>query len=318
MWIENLSYVVTFILSAGMSALGILVAVQLYQQHKRPLLAILLYQQIFLFSFLIYGIWGNITLRILISDIQLNETISAKLAFFIPIIGIPFLVVSWFMLLKFAWKLNGVNSTRTFGFVFFPTLVVLVLVFSLLFQREILPLPHNVDLLIVRVLSGINLLIHLIFLLIFLNYRKKSSEIRETGFSLKQALLFFWVVVVYTAVMSFFNLFGYISTCIAIVLIFASGVYIPLSIRIRNKFSDEKQSMDFDAFCKAYEISKREAEIIQEICSGKTNKAIADKLFITLQTVKDHNHRIFTKTGVKSRVQLSNLVRGKTGEQEEI
>jgi len=32
-----------------------------------------------------------------------------------------------------------------------------------------------------------------------------------------------------------------------------------------------------------------------------------------LQTVKDHNHHIFIKTGVKSRVQLSNLVREKTG-----
>ena len=62
-----------------------------------------------------------------------------------------------------------------------------------------------------------------------------------------------------------------------------------------------------------YEISKREAEIVLEICTGKTNKAISEKLFITLQTVKDQNHRIFTKTGVKSRIQLTNLVREKTG-----
>ena len=64
---------------------------------------------------------------------------------------------------------------------------------------------------------------------------------------------------------------------------------------------------NFDAFCDLYEISKREAEIVTEICNGLTNKAIADKLFITLQTVKDHNHRIFTKTGVKSRVQLTRI-----------
>mgnify|MGYP005641712405 FL=1 len=74
------------------------------------------------------------------------------------------------------------------------------------------------------------------------------------------------------------------------------------------------KNMDFGTFCEFYEITKREAEIVLEICSGKTNKAISEKLFITLQTVKDHTHHIYTKTGLNSRVQLSNLVREKTGE----
>ena len=95
---------------------------------------------------------------------------------------------------------------------------------------------------------------------------------------------------------------------------FACNLILPAIIRFKNQTMPENENMDFQSFCNFYEISKREAEIIQEICSGKSNKAIADKLFITLQTVKDHNHRIYTKTGVKSRVQLANLVREKTGE----
>ncbi|MBT6766386.1 MAG: hypothetical protein HOA90_17815, partial [Prolixibacteraceae bacterium] len=51
MWIEYFSYIVTFILSAGMSVIGILISYQLYQSYKTPVFAILLYQQIFLFSF---------------------------------------------------------------------------------------------------------------------------------------------------------------------------------------------------------------------------------------------------------------------------
>ena len=44
-----------------------------------------------------------------------------------------------------------------------------------------------------------------------------------------------------------------------------------------------------------------------------SNQEISDSLYISLQTVKDHVHRIFTKTGVKNRVQLTNLVdRGDT------
>jgi ATP/maltotriose-dependent transcriptional regulator MalT len=58
---------------------------------------------------------------------------------------------------------------------------------------------------------------------------------------------------------------------------------------------------------KKYDISRREAEVIELICKGMSNQEISDSLFISLQTVKDHVHRIFIKTGVKNRIQLSNL-----------
>ncbi|MBP6968478.1 MAG: response regulator transcription factor [Bacteroidales bacterium] len=42
--------------------------------------------------------------------------------------------------------------------------------------------------------------------------------------------------------------------------------------------------------------------MIRELRSGKSNQEIADTLFITLPTVKDRIHRIFTKTEVFNRV----------------
>ncbi len=60
----------------------------------------------------------------------------------------------------------------------------------------------------------------------------------------------------------------------------------------------------------AFRISKREQEVILLICQGLTNQEIADTLFISLKTVKDHNYRIFQKTGVRNRVELVQLVRG--------
>jgi ATP/maltotriose-dependent transcriptional regulator MalT len=51
-------------------------------------------------------------------------------------------------------------------------------------------------------------------------------------------------------------------------------------------------------------ITKRERQVVEQICLGKTNKQIAEELFISLQTVKDHTHRIYSKLGVKSRMQL--------------
>lgn len=64
-----------------------------------------------------------------------------------------------------------------------------------------------------------------------------------------------------------------------------------------------------ESFAAKFEISKREKEVIQLISKGLSNQEISDALFISLQTVKDHTHRIFIKTGVKNRVQLTNLIR---------
>ena len=57
-----------------------------------------------------------------------------------------------------------------------------------------------------------------------------------------------------------------------------------------------------------FKVTKREKEIIAQISLGKTNQQIADELFISLQTVKDHTHRIYKKIGVNSRIKLIRLL----------
>ena len=56
-------------------------------------------------------------------------------------------------------------------------------------------------------------------------------------------------------------------------------------------------------------ITKREREIIGLIQVGKTNQEIADSLYISVATVKDHNHNLFRKSGVRNRLELANLFR---------
>ncbi len=68
------------------------------------------------------------------------------------------------------------------------------------------------------------------------------------------------------------------------------------------------KSLDGDDLANKYKITKRETEVIELICQGKTNKEIADQLFISVETVKDHNYKIFQKTGIKNRTQLVNLI----------
>lgn len=56
-------------------------------------------------------------------------------------------------------------------------------------------------------------------------------------------------------------------------------------------------------------ITVREKQIVQLIQAGRTNQEIADELFISIATVKDHNNNLFRKCGVRNRVELANLFR---------
>ena len=59
---------------------------------------------------------------------------------------------------------------------------------------------------------------------------------------------------------------------------------------------------------KLSKITNREAEIIHLLLEGKTNKGIADSLFIEISTVKTHLKNIFKKQNVSNRTQLIAMV----------
>jgi DNA-binding NarL/FixJ family response regulator len=56
------------------------------------------------------------------------------------------------------------------------------------------------------------------------------------------------------------------------------------------------------------ELSDREKKILQLMAQGLDNKEIAKTLYIAEQTVKNHVSIIYSKLGVRDRVQASRLV----------
>ena len=50
-------------------------------------------------------------------------------------------------------------------------------------------------------------------------------------------------------------------------------------------------------------ITKRELEILELIARGLSNREIADKIFVSENTVKTHSSRLFDKLGAKRRTQ---------------
>ncbi len=83
------------------------------------------------------------------------------------------------------------------------------------------------------------------------------------------------------------------------VLAYYFGSYLIADARLPPELSDE--------LVQRYGISAREREVILLLNEGMGNREIAEKLFVSLATVKTHVHNIYEKTGAKGRYELFRL-----------
>ena len=73
--------------------------------------------------------------------------------------------------------------------------------------------------------------------------------------------------------------------------------------------------VDNAAFDSAFtSLSKREAEVMDLIATGQSNSQIAQRLFLSEKTVKNHVNRNYAKLGVDSRVRAIGLWRSRSTE----
>lgn len=57
------------------------------------------------------------------------------------------------------------------------------------------------------------------------------------------------------------------------------------------------------------QLTERERDVMQLVIAGLPNKLVADQLAISVRTVEVHRSRVFEKMGVKSAVELANMIR---------
>jgi two-component system, NarL family, response regulator LiaR len=92
---------------------------------------------------------------------------------------------------------------------------------------------------------------------------------------------------------------------LGIVALFFTGVGIWTGIRLTRRktivtvtpFGIDEESL------KRYGISKREQEVLSLMAQGFSNQEIADKLFVSLNTIKTHISNLFLKLDVNRRTQ---------------
>jgi len=94
------------------------------------------------------------------------------------------------------------------------------------------------------------------------------------------------------------------------ILIFSfSSIFIGLKYVNKNQIKNEIlfKTLDREKLNR-FRISEREEDVIKKIVEGKTNKEIADELFVSLSTVRTHIYNIFQKTGAKNRIEVINIL----------
>jgi two-component system response regulator DctR len=73
----------------------------------------------------------------------------------------------------------------------------------------------------------------------------------------------------------------------------------------RHRVSQETQAT---VATRLGQLTPREHEVMQRVLAGKFNKVIADELNISMRTVEVHRARVFEKMGVRSAVELAQLL----------
>ncbi|MGE5348491.1 MAG: helix-turn-helix domain-containing protein [Actinomycetota bacterium] len=297
-----------FIFSAAMAAGSILLVTRLLEEYPLPCFRSLFYHNLFISAFGFYGIWGQFII-VALAGSRLDPALYSTVSVISLLLGLPFLVFGWLMLIRFAAEASGIRLGRFFTPLFlivnFGIIAAIGLALREMEFNDALPLFRYYYV-------AAALLYALIASFVMLKGDSSSPgtgdrfilALMVSGGAAAQALAL--VLIPHSAWMALVFVF----------LLFAAITFLSLYLSYKADLKPVRlpEPMPLpggiEDFMRRNEISPREAEIIREICNGLSNQEIADKLFISLQTVKDHTSRIYVKANVRNRMQLMALVRG--------
>lgn len=291
---------------------AIILLQQLRKKYNHEYLNSLFYFQVLTYLFGLYGILGNLLMREILPKFDVSKTAIDTIFLFLPVLGIPFLIAGWYLLIKTAADLCLKKTKQSVAIVYF-----LLTTLSVLFYGYYVLKFDNINhqlLIIVRqnIYLGFGLIELLIigYVVTFLFIQAIVQKSKTVRIFLSQFALILAVVTILKAVALYLSEVHFSIGLYFLVLYFAGTlplVFLTKKYIQNTKGSEVSKELSAEDLFEEYHITPREKEIILEICHGKSNKEISESLFITLQTVKDHCSNIYRKTGVRNRVQLSQL-----------
>lgn len=140
-------------------------------------------------------------------------------------------------------------------------------------------------------------------------YRKQSQGREQEGLLTGITATFLPLLVLFPLDLIFFwnHVFKFTYLCFSA---FAVYLYYFISRRYFLTYESVHESAicQKKEFLEEHDISAREHEIIELLVKGLSNREIAEKLFISPNTVKTHIKNIYAKLGVSNRVRLFSLL----------
>ena len=298
---------ILFILSVALAAGSVVLTSRLRNRYRTEIFSSLLYFLVFIFTFGFYGIWGQVIIKAFLSP-YIEQNLIIRFSNISMLLGLPFLVFGWLMLMRFSGEISGRKFNNLYLILFLLLNFAVITTLGYLITQEKISNPE----LLIRYYFFIMNLIFLTGASVLILFPKRGKSIVHNRDRRIIAGTLFIILCLQYVPLIFYTYSVYIAL-VFILAFFAGNSFLPVYFTygmMMSAFTEEPgKELSFEDFCSTYDISPREVDIIREICNGLSNKEIADKLFISLQTVKDHTHRIYIKTNVRSRVQLINLVK---------
>jgi DNA-binding CsgD family transcriptional regulator len=304
--LQHVFYLI-FILSVALAAGGVVLSSRLRNRYRHEIFSTLLYFQVFIFTFGFYGVWGQVVIKAFLST-YISDVLLTRFSDISMLLGLPFLVFAWLMLLQFSAGISGRKNSNWYIFWFLLLNFSVIIVVGYIIAKTSAVKPTS---LIRNYFISMNAIYSLVASLLILFPKKGRSIIHDYDRRIIAPVILL-VMISQCSTLIFYTSQTYIAI-IFIFTFFAGNTFLPLYLNygtLLSAFTTETPTdLSFKDFCKKFEVSPRETDVVREICNGLSNKEISEKLFISLQTVKDHTHRIYIKTNVRSRVQLINLVK---------
>ncbi len=307
--------IVTFIFCLALTVASMLISRQLLSTYASQFLRHHFYYLAAFYAFAFYGLWGQILSRALLASIDTEAAVIEVVAGFLPVLGMPFLLVSWVMLVSMACSMFG-KTFRTAWHSLHGVVFVALLLGSWLSVRAMQgqsgsPLAR-LGLIEAAAMIGAEFVYFAVFVVLVWRSRAAAegdkrrvlltfSKLMFAAFAARSLLAS--LVLVDVRLGSVALLAFYASNLGPVLYLRANAdrVFAPLR-------AEQASKVGIAHVLDHYGVTKRERQIVEKICLGKTNKQIADELFLSLQTVKDHTHRIYSKIGINSRMQLVHVM----------